>query len=114
MHAWDGAEELQTAAKMESRFPEKILKYYLTGLGALNVDDTRKGYARKAKVMVSVAQEGRRGLPLEGHLPFGSNALRLHQSTIQHDVMQCRRPRETGVFCSYVVRGGPFHSHFVS
>lgn len=52
LHAWDGAEELQTAAKMESRFPEKILKYYLTGLGALNVNDTRKGYARKAKVMV--------------------------------------------------------------
>ena len=41
MHAWDGAEELQTAAKMESRFPEKILKCYLTGLGALNVNDTR-------------------------------------------------------------------------
>ena len=54
LHAWDGAEESQTAAKMESRFPEKILKYYLTGLGALNVNDTRKGYARKAKVMVKV------------------------------------------------------------
>lgn len=54
LHAWDGAEELQTAAKMESRFPEKILKYYLTGLGALKVNDTRKEYARKAKVMVKV------------------------------------------------------------
>jgi tetratricopeptide (TPR) repeat protein len=53
-HAWDGAEELQTAAKMESRFPEKILKFYLTGLGALKVNDTRKEYARKAKVMVKV------------------------------------------------------------
>lgn len=53
-HAFDGADELQAAAKLESRFPEEILKYYLTGLGARNVDDTRKEYARKAKVMVKV------------------------------------------------------------
>ena len=54
MHAWDGADELKAAANLESRFPEKILEYYLTGLGALNVNDTRKGYARKAKGMAKV------------------------------------------------------------
>jgi hypothetical protein len=54
LHAWDGADELKAAANLESRFPEKILKYYLTGLGALNINDTRKGYARKARGMVKV------------------------------------------------------------
>jgi hypothetical protein len=39
---------------LESRFPEKILEYYRTGRGALNVNDTRKGYARKAKGMAKV------------------------------------------------------------
>ncbi len=53
-HSWDGTEELKAAKKLESRFPEMILKYYLSGLGNLNMNATRKEYARKAKVMAKV------------------------------------------------------------
>ncbi|MCU7923082.1 MAG: hypothetical protein KZQ88_10345 [Candidatus Thiodiazotropha sp. (ex Dulcina madagascariensis)] len=33
-HAWDSAYEPQTARRLESRYPEAILKYYLTGQGS--------------------------------------------------------------------------------
>ena len=51
---WDNADEIRTAKKLEKRYPEKILKYYLSGLGNLTVNATRKEYACKAKVMVKV------------------------------------------------------------
>ena len=54
VHDWDGGDELRAAKALEDRFPEEILKYYLSGLYNLNVNATRKEYARKAKVMEKI------------------------------------------------------------
>ena len=51
---WGDADEIRTAKKLEKRYPEEILKYYLSGLGNLKVNATRKEYARKAKVIEKV------------------------------------------------------------
>jgi hypothetical protein len=52
--AWDSDYLLQTAKRLESRFPEEILKYYLTGLGNLKASAGRKEYTRKAQVMAKI------------------------------------------------------------
>jgi hypothetical protein len=54
LYAWDSAYELQTAKQLEERYPEAILKYYLSGLGDLKTNATRKEYTRKAQVMQKV------------------------------------------------------------
>ncbi len=54
IYAWDSAYELQTAKRLEGRYPEAILKYYLSGLGNLKTNAPRKGYARKAQVMSKI------------------------------------------------------------
>lgn len=54
LYAWDSAYELQTAKRLESRYPEAILKYYISGLGNLKTNAPRKEYARKAQVMSKV------------------------------------------------------------
>lgn len=51
VHAWDNGYELQAAKKLESYFPEEVLKFYMSGLGNLKANAVRKEYARKAKVM---------------------------------------------------------------
>jgi len=50
-YAWDSAYELQTARRLESRYPETVFNYYLSGLGNLKSNAPRKEYARQAKVM---------------------------------------------------------------
>jgi hypothetical protein len=54
LYAWDSAYELQTAKRLEGRYPEAILKYYLSGLGSLKTNAPRKEYTRKAQVMKKV------------------------------------------------------------
>ncbi len=51
LFAWESVYELQTAKRLECRYPEEILKYYLSGLGNLKTNAPRKDYARKAQVM---------------------------------------------------------------
>ncbi len=54
VQAWDGSETLKVAEQLERLFPEEILRYYISGLGNLNVNATRKEYAHKAKVMAKI------------------------------------------------------------
>ncbi|WP_456380474.1 hypothetical protein [Thiolapillus sp.] len=54
LYAWDSSYELRTAKRLESRHPEAILKYYLSGLGNLKTSASRKEYARKAQVMSKI------------------------------------------------------------
>jgi hypothetical protein len=54
LQAWDGSEELKVAEQLERLFPEEILRYYISGLGNMNVNATRKEYARQAKVMAKI------------------------------------------------------------
>jgi len=52
--AWDNDYQVQTAKRLEGRFPEEILKYYLSGLGNMKANAVRQDYARKAKVMAKI------------------------------------------------------------
>lgn len=52
--AWNSDYEIQTAKRLEQRFPEEILKYYLSGLGNLKTNAVRKEYAKKAQVMARI------------------------------------------------------------
>ncbi len=52
--AWDSDYEIQTAKRLEGRFPEEILKYYLSGLGTMKTNAVRREYIRKAKVMAKI------------------------------------------------------------
>lgn len=54
LYAWDCAYELQTAKRLEGRYPDAILKYYISGLGNLKTNATRREYTRKAQVMKKV------------------------------------------------------------
>lgn len=52
--SWGNEYEIQVAQKLEKRYPEKILEYYLSGLGNLDHNAERKEYTRNAGLMVKV------------------------------------------------------------
>jgi len=54
LSSWGGEYQIQVAQELEQRYPEKILKYYLSGLGDLERNADRKEYIRKARIMVKV------------------------------------------------------------
>jgi hypothetical protein len=54
LNAWGSAYELKIAKRLESKYPEAILRYYLSGLGNLKTNAPRKDYARKAHVMTKI------------------------------------------------------------
>lgn len=51
---YSDGDELKTATKLETHFPEQILQYYRSGLGNLDRSAVRKDYVRKAGVMEKV------------------------------------------------------------
>jgi len=51
---WNSDYQLRTAKHLERCFPEEILKYYLSGLGNVKTNATRKEYTRKAQVMAKI------------------------------------------------------------
>ena len=54
LNSWGEERVVRIARKLEERYPEDILKYYLSGLGNMNYNFTRKEYARKAKVAAKI------------------------------------------------------------
>jgi hypothetical protein len=51
---YGGSETLKIATKLEQKYPEEILSFYMSGLGNLNYTFDRKTYAGKAPVMAKV------------------------------------------------------------
>ncbi len=51
---WDSGSVQQTAKKLETRFPDQILAYYVSGFNNMNRETTRKGYADRAKMMLKI------------------------------------------------------------
>ncbi len=54
LYDWFRDYKLQTAKRLESMYPEEILKFYLSGLGYLDSNATRKEYASKAEIMKKI------------------------------------------------------------
>jgi hypothetical protein len=51
---YGGSEILKIATKLEQKYPEEILSFYMSGLGNLNYSFNRKAYAQKAAVMKKI------------------------------------------------------------
>ena len=51
---WGSGDEIEIAKELETHYPEEVLTYYQSGFGNLNMNATRKEYARKAAIMAKV------------------------------------------------------------
>lgn len=49
---WGGYAAIRAAEQLESRYPDEVLAFYMTGLGSLRSTASRKEYARNAQVVV--------------------------------------------------------------
>ena len=51
---WDSDRVLQAARQLETRFPDKVLAYHLSGFNGISRESTRKGYAARARMLLNI------------------------------------------------------------
>ncbi|MDI6895469.1 MAG: hypothetical protein QME70_12930 [Bacillota bacterium] len=51
---YGGYSALRAAEQLETRYPEQVLAFYMTGLGSLSCSGSRKEYAHNARVVLKL------------------------------------------------------------